>query len=306
MLCSIALLAAGSALASSRATPAPEARQASEGGESAPAIALQDAGAEPRRVVRFLPRAGAEVLSEVVSKQEAKVWLEPPGRPRSAEPVVEHATTTLQVRKRVGQPEPSGHVSVQIDSLPSPGGDEPSRLARSLGTLEGTRSSVRIDPATGAVEQLSASADIASLPESLPRRIDQLLRQLPSFPDEPIGLGAVWTVELPVTIAELTLQTHQTLQVVELTDTSITVSSQLAMRSDEGPAPLPGLPPGAEGQLVRFHGSGSGQIRTDLETMASSGDLSFALSLGMEAVVSGQSAKMDMKLSQRTSLRQIR
>lgn len=292
--------------------PASSALRALEDIQLSHSITLDDPGAAPRRVVRFVPRPGAGGSYEVVTKQEMGMSLKEPDGSAMELPGASARlpTTILSMKNEVGQPLAGGLVPVWVEHLSArvEGGapDVTAAMAQGLRSVEGLRFRLLVDPAEGKIVQADASSPDAAMFEAAQSMADQLVTQMPSFPSEPVGVGASWTVDLEMGMSGLELRTIQTVRLVELTDEHVVLDTKLTFQEGDEPMVPPGLPPGADIELLYLKGSGKGTMRTELDTMISSGAIDVALELAMRVTAAGQAMEMGMKMTQHTETRPAR
>lgn len=228
-------------------------------------VALLDPGAEPRRVVRFVPRPGASATVEMTQRSATSMTL----NGQSMEmPAAETVTTS---RYSVGRPDGEGVVRVRVEEV---GGT----------ALGGMNIELLVSPEG----QLTSFAMLGGDPETsamIEGLGESISRSLPQLPTEALGVGARWRTELSFDMAGLAFTAETTSVVTGLSDTSLDLALTTTLRKGESASPFPGLPPGAELSIRRFEGAGSGTQRIDLVTLATTTDQRLTLDFEMAATM---------------------
>jgi hypothetical protein len=275
-------------------------------------ITLIDSGRGKKRAVRMAPEPGATARYEVVSSQKMKMVMEGPDGEKMDLPglgdlmpsvvmTLEH--TVEQPVKNGLVPVQVGYTDVRVDGAPA---DLQGQMMAGLEPLKGLGFRLLIDPATGNAVQADVTSSDDALYEMIQSLADQFMTQIPTFPEEKIGMGASWTVDVDVAMAGMDLSTKKTLVVTELTDESITTSVSLTFENNSQELAMPGMPPGAKVDLSRFEGKGEGSVTIDLTTLATTGSLTTDLDMAMTVEAGPQpKMKMEMEMTQIIEMRPI-
>jgi hypothetical protein len=307
MLASLALLAAPSLAAPSDA----DALKVLDDLQLTHEISVESLGAEPRQVVRFAPKPGSSASYELVTTQDMSLkMIGPDGQAMDMGAMMGGLTPTIvmPMTHTVGQPVADQLVPVQITmgAVRVEGADPglQAQMAAAMKMVDGLSYRMLVEP-DGDVAQVDVSVDSPELYELTQSMADQLLDQVPTFPDEPIGVGATWTVDMDMDIGGMSLVTHQRMTVTSISDEAIGLKTALTMEQGQGGGmPIPGLPAGADVDFTRFTGEGTGQLTTDLTTMSSTGSVTTRIGLGMKMVDPAMGAVvMEMDLEQKTEMR---
>jgi hypothetical protein len=279
-------LAVGAALWFSRRDPAPASVPEPE---ALVDVRLLDAGAEPRRVLRYAMKPGMREEMVIGYTQEMALTWQGEAKPAMRYPLfrfghelvtesvapdgsvtVRWAVTSASVEPREGSMD-LGHLS--------PGGKE--RLLEAYGDLRGR---MRLD-ARGRLLSIDAE-----WPEGLSRNeryeLEGLLwivRALSSpLPREPVGKGAKWEVSERTEMMGMRLTHATTLEVRELEGDRLLLGAHTAQTAPEQLVTLPGGGDSArEVRLVMLHGRGKGVSEVDLAHLGP-GRAEMDLTLDME------------------------
>jgi len=204
----------------------------------------------------------------------------------------------------VGDPVADGIVPVVVryESASVEGG--PPEVQQRMKPMLGTGFRLLVDPAKGRVVQVDVSTEDPVIEQAMQGMADQFVSQLPAFPEEPVGIGAEWTIAGDMSVAGLSMESSQTVTLVEMTDTHVTTDVVFALRRGDGPVGFPGLPPGADVDFTRFEGKGKGRYIIDLGTLSSLGSMTMDVNLGMKMSSEGQDMGMTMDMTQEMTLRE--
>lgn len=273
-------------------------------------VTLVDAGAEPRAVLAYHPRPGATAAVEMVVGLDLETAVSLPDGTTQAIPMSLPATVIL-LRSSVGQPVRNGLVPVHVEygGLEARGGDPQlaQTMQSALAAMNGLAFDMFVDPVRGKPVQVDlTSADPSSpLADAMQQMMDQYVDKMVLFPDEPVGLGAKWTVDALIDMNGMQFATAQTLTARAITPTGVDVDAEFVMSPGPGGVTLPNLPPSAEVSITRFTGTGTGAYHVDLDRFVSTGQLVLDLDLAM-AVNTGQgSAQMTMRMKENVDMKLV-
>ncbi|MEV8192371.1 hypothetical protein AB0P13_09540 [Rhodococcus pyridinivorans] len=258
---------------------------------SAVTTTVLDPGAEPRSVVRLVPEAGVQQSVVLTTRSEVfqRVGDDPQQDFSTPELTLPLSAT---VERAVSGEDPSTVVDITVGSATSP--DE--TLGSALSDAEGSGAGLTIGP-TGAISalRLEPAPDAANIARSaIEQAFYQAVYRIVSFPDEAVGVGAVWEIHQQVMSAGITLDQVGTATLVEREDDRITVDVRVEQTPRESTWVLP-----------------NGQGRLDIEqyTMAGEGsmtiDASLPLPVGGELTVRGDQTYVEPDGGTRLSQSQV-
>ena len=274
-------------------------------------LTLLDAGAEPRTVVRYQPRPGAVAAYETVARTNVDMSMTMPDGQTMAMPMGgAMPSVVMGMRNTVGEPTANGVVAVRIEQLGAriDGAAAPEvaeGMSASLAALDGLVFDLMIDR-DGRPVQLDivggADSEMAGLVQQM---ADQMVDRMPTFPTEPIGVGARWKTNVDVSMAGMDMAVSQTMVARKITADSIDFDMVMELAVAEGAITLPGMPPGmAPPEITKFVGSGKGTMHMDLGTIVATGTSVMDMDMGMKMNVPGQPPMaMTMKMHQGTEMR---
>lgn len=210
--------------------------------------------------------------------------------------VVPATRTVMEQRIDRVDPDGTGHFSVaylDVSVVPSPGVDPAvvGGTQAGIDSLKALRGSGVIDVhgyVTGVAFDTSAISDPA-LKGTLDSITSQVGNLSAPFPQEPVGVGARWSVKGVATITGLRMETTTRFTLRSRTGDRYELDQTQDATAVPGPAPFPNLPAGAAASVTSFSLNNTGQISGDLTgnlpTKSSSkgtGDGTFEMSVGVQ------------------------
>lgn len=254
-------------------------------------MTVESAGAEPRRVVAFTPRPGEVTTTEMTQQMSGSMSV---NGQTMAIPATGMVTTT---RTSIGEPDASGNIRVRNEVLGMrPTGGAPAPMADVAGLV----TELVVSPAGRLVGvEVSGGADPA-VAEMAGQVAEQTLRNLQSFPTEPIGVGARWTTSLDVGMAGMSFLADVTSTVTSVSNDHLDVEIAMTMKPGATQMQFPGLPPGASMEMAKLVGTTTGTQRIDLDRLVSTFDqktvLDLDLALSMPEGTPGATGPMTMSM----------
>lgn len=246
---------------------------------SAVTATVLDAGDEPRSAVRLAPAEGTEQHVVLVTRSEVFQQID-------AQPEQDFSTPELTlpldvvVEQSIVDDAPSTMVDIVLGDVTSPDPNLTSSLAEVAGSgagltmgANGAVSALRLEPGS-AVPNVARSA--------LEQAFYQAVYRMVAFPDEEIGVGAVWESHQRVMSAGITIDQVGTATLVERDDDRVVVDIRIEQIPQESLWNLP---------------NGQGQLAIERYTMAGEGtmtiDPDFPLPVDGEFTVSGEQVYID-------------
>jgi len=274
-------------------------------------LTVKETGDGDKRVIKLAPEPGAEKRYQLVTAQDLSMTMTGPDGSETPMPQMPgmNPTVVFDISHEVGQPVAEGLVPVAVTYTDvNLDGDVPPAVAtqmmQGLAPMKGLGFRLLVDPGEGVPVQADVSTSDQQLFEITQSLADQFLTSLPRFPTEPVGVGAVWTVDMTMNVGGMPLTSHQTITVTELTDDHVVTKVSFDLKRGDAPMQLPGLPPGAEVDMQQFEGDGEGEMRTDLHTLVSTGTMRTVLDLKMAVGAAGQpTMTMAMNTTQTLTMR---
>lgn len=225
---------------------------------SAVSTTVVETGEEPREAVRLVPSAGTE--QQVVLSTRSEVFQQIGADPRQDFSTPEVSLPLIAtVTDAISDDSPSTVVDITLGSASTPD----STLASALTEAEGSGAGLTIGP-NGAVSalRLEPAPDAANIARSaIEQAFYQAVYRMVSFPDESIGIGAVWESHQQVMSAGITIDQVGTTRLVDRDGDRLTVE----VRIEQTPQGSSWVLPNGQGQLDIEHYTmaGEGTITVD-------------------------------------------
>jgi len=281
-----------------------------EGMELSVELTLVEAGAEPRQVLRYRPKPGSKVDLEMVNTQQMKMEMIGPDGTAMPMPGMGDLSPTMimGMHQEVGQPVDNGMIPVTVGytemSVTGVPDEMKGAMLAGMKPLEGTSFRMLVDQKTGKITQIDVDSDTSDeLYGALQSMADGFSRNMAQFPDEPVGVGAKWTIDLDMNMAGMQLGATNHMTVTKIQGDRVEMAFDMVMNKGDSKMDFPGMPPGAEVDFTRFEASGSGTHVIDLATMATLSTSKTDMDLAMKVAAEGQNMGMNMKMNQKSEIR---
>lgn len=258
---------------------------------SAVTATVLDTGSEPRAVVRLTPPTGTR--QSVVLTTRSEVFQQIGDQPRQDFSTPELTVPlTASVTEAVSDTTPSTVVDLDLGHVTSA---DPA-FESSLAQIEGSGAGLTIG-ANGAVSalRLEPGATVPNVARSaLEQAFYQAVYRMVTFPDDPIGVGAVWESHQQVMSAGITLDQVGTATLVSRNGDRVTVHVRVEQIPEESTWVLP---------------NGQGQLAIEHYTMSGEGTLTVdphrPLPVEGELTVSGDQVYVDLDGTTRLAQSQV-
>ena len=260
------------------------------------AVTLIDAGAAPRRALRYaLTKGTTESMS---LRQQIGMAMTVEG---TAMPAPSMPATVMTTRIDVDDVAADGaaDVRVEIVSIAVDAADaDPALVAQmnpALAIMKGVTMRYRLSP-TGQVSNLTMS-------ENAPPQLQaaQALGSTEQFsvalPSEPVGVGASWKTSRPVEQNGMTIDQEIEYRVRSLAGDTVVLEMALAQSAKDQPVLTPTLPPGTNARLRSLSGAGKSTVVILLTRVQPSLELNMEMKMNLELDMAGQSMVMDQVMT---------
>jgi hypothetical protein len=264
---------------------------------SAPAVApasvtVLEAGAAPRRALRYTLVKGAS--ESVTMRQKISMNIEMGGMalPSQALPVT--VTTT---KFDVSNVTADGSASVKgefVDVDVDADGAEPmivEAMRPQIASLKGVTMSYDIS-ATGQVSKLEFGAGAPAAMQSM-QSIEQMSV---AFPTEAVGVGARWKAARPVTQNGMTIQQDVEYVVKTLSADSVVLEMSLTQSAKDQTMDASAMPPGATAKLRSLDGKGTSTVAIRFDRVQPSIDMKMDVKMAIDLEMGGQSNSMNQNM----------
>jgi hypothetical protein len=253
-------------------------------------VTVLDAGTGEKRELRLTPKVGSRQSVEMTwSGSIARAlfgWTGP------AEPM---PTSVVAYEVRVTRVEPNGDIhlssSVRSVKLP-PDGGEP------LPGLVGSTSTSVLSSRGVILSNQMVSAATGDNVDALELAWQNMLGTNPSFPEEPVGVGARWEVRERLHTPTVDVDQTTVYTLVSWKGNKAALTKAITQTAAPQALSLPDLPSGSSASLETLSGSGSGLCTVDLRSpIVASAQSEYKQDLQVRASAAGKVAPMGMQVT---------
>ena len=262
-----------------------------------PIVTLVDAGKGKKQAVRFAPKKGSKESMTMVIDMNMEMAMGGQQMPAQQLP-----SMSMVMASEVTDVQKDGTFSYSFtftkmevgdsDTLPASAIEE---LRKTLGGMVGmagnaTVTSRGFSRASDFTLPEGAAPQLQETMDSMTQSMDQMVAPLP---EEPIGVGAKWTVASKVSSNGMKIDQTASYELLSHTDDRI----ELKVSIDQQ-APVQTVDLGAQGsfELVRYTGSGAGTTTLDLSrVMPQTASMDVQNDAGMNMDMGGQAMEMGVK-----------
>lgn len=276
------------------------AEEATDPGDRQVKVTLLEAGSEPRRTLRLAPTTGeTQTMNMTMTMKMAMVV------GGFTPPVQKLPPMQMTMEVTVTDVSPEGDISyaytmtkaeaLRADGVPD---NVVEMLASRLGSMEGIKGTGR-STSRGFTQEAeievpeTVDAQTRPLLESMKQSLEQFSAP---YPEEPVGQGASWEVEIPVKQGGIEAVTIATYTLEKLSSEGCTLA--VTMKQTAGPQDIdnPQLPPGTTMHLDDMQSGGSGSLQILFgRIMPAASTMTLASAMETTLEVGGQKQGMTMK-----------
>ena len=281
------------------ATPLPTASDAT------PTVQLHARGAGPRTPLRYKFLPGQ--IERVKLVQGGTVVVESAGK-KTAVPNVPDIEVAIVLKVLAIDPEGGAKRELSLERIGLAGAqglDDKIRhlLGPGFDALKNLSGHDAID-AAGRLRSLKIDVGPIVGPEGrLLDKIRQSFAQMAvPFPDEPIGLGARWTVRSGFDLQDMKVQQAATYELIELKGNTGRAKVRLTQHAGRGALTARRMPAGMQSaELLGMRGRGEGDVSFDLTRSVPEGEIKTQIGLEMRTVTNGkqQDTKVEVEMRNR-------
>jgi hypothetical protein len=230
-------------------------------------IKLLDPGAEPRKVLRFHPKAG-DKQSMVLTMKIGMAFKagEMPEQP------IKLPTMKLVMDLTVKDVGTNGDITYDIVTSDASITEEPDVVAQAAEAMKHAMGAIKGVGGTGMLSSrgVSKGADIKA-PEGTDPQVNQVVDQIKEMvsrviiplPEEPVGAGAKWETKMPIKSQGISLNQTATLQLVSIDGERGTAKNSFTQSAPHQKIQS-SMMPGTTVDLTKMTGHGTGEITFDL------------------------------------------
>jgi hypothetical protein len=230
-------------------------------------IKLLDPGAEPRKVLRFHPKAGDKQSMLLTMKLGMAIKAgEMPEQP------LKLPTMKLVMDMTVKDVASNGDITYEIMTSDASVIEEPDVIAQVAEAMKNAVGAVKGIGGQGIVSSrgISKGTDIKA-PEGADPQVTQFVEQMKEtmsrvaspLPEEPVGTGAKWEIKMPIKSQGISLSQTATYELVSIDDDRGSAKTSVTQTASNQKIQNP-MMPGTKVDLTRLTGKGTGEVTFDL------------------------------------------
>jgi hypothetical protein len=290
---------------SASSAPVASASGASKAGSEAPGpkLELLDPGREPRSALRYKFKSGVTERVKLINGTTLALEVSGQKVPSAQMPDVE-----LVAALKVLGVDPDGkarrELNVERVGLAETGTLDPSlreQLTGALDLIKELKARDQID-ARGRLEvvKLSAGKKSNAMLAQLLEQMQQSFAQMGApFPEEPIGIGARWTVSTLILQQGMRVNQVATYELTELGAGKGKTHIKLTQLAPRGPVKPPGLPMDVRAELLGMSAKGAGDMSFDLTRSVPEGEIKTHAKLSVRTMLGAEKQDTKMELDVR-------
>jgi hypothetical protein len=265
-------------------------------------VKLLEPGSEPRKVLRFHPKAGDKQSMVMTMKIGMGVKLgDMPEQP------VKLPTMKLVMDMTVKDVASNGDISYEIVTSDASVADEPDVVAQVAEAMKNAMGGMKGIGGTGTISSrgIGKGTDI-KVPEGADPQVKQFVDQMKEtmsrvaspLPEEAVGAGAKWEIKMPIKSQGMTLNQTATYQLVSVEGDRAAAKTSVTQTASNQKIQNP-MMPGTKVDLTKLTGHGTGEVSFDLGQLVppeASVEFHQEMTTSTTAVNSSQKQTMEMKM----------
>jgi hypothetical protein len=264
-----------------------------------PTVKVLDAGAAPKRALRYKFKAGVTEYVDMDMKMSMSLAMGGKQAPKTDLPTVR---TTMKIEGKEVTPEGDLRCTFsaeKVDVLKDVQIDPKMRqnLEHELSGLVGMHGKARISTRGVASEtefELPPQAN-ARLKSQMDSMRDAIRQMYVPFPEEEVGKGAKWEVTSRVPLSGAMMDTKMLYNLIKADGDVVNADVETTLSAPPNqPMQVGALPPGATAMLESLSGKGSGKVAPSLVRLAGSGTNKISMESTFSVAMQGE--KMQMKM----------
>jgi hypothetical protein len=266
-----------------------------------PVVELVEAGAEPRKELRFALEQGQRFTAEMRMKMGMKIRMN--GVEAPSVPLPETRTLMdLEVTSAGDDGYEYRFAFTAFEPLPTPGTvpEVVEMMREQLSSMVGATGSGRLDARgfnLGTEFNIPPGAD-PQMRQILDGMRDAISQMSTPLPEEPVGVGGKWKTTMRTTMNGMTSDLTYAYEVTGFEDSRVETTATIETAGVPGKVESPTLPPGATMTLNRMTGSGKGTMTIDLESLVPTGSVvSLDSNSDVELEMEGEKQRIEMEMS---------
>ncbi len=212
-----------------------------------PVVTVLEAGAGPRRPLRFTPKVGVTQVIEMTVHIETEQTLDGEATPSQKAPPMQYTMETI-----INAADEAGDISYEFEYKTADIVDDPDvnpfvaeMWRNALKMIEGLRGkAIMTDRGINKLIKFDRPADMNPMLLQQLRQMERSMEQLVSpFPAEPVGVGAVWKVESTIQQQGMLISQTAVVKVLAADGDRVEVRTNMTQTADPQKIEIPGAPP---------------------------------------------------------------
>ena len=249
LLAALLLVAPGLAAQPAETPPAATQPAETEPGtpSTRPVVTVLEAGAGPRRPLRFTPKVGVTQVIEMTVHIETEQTLDGEAQPSQKAPPMQYTMETI-----INAADEAGDISYEFEYKTANIVDEPGvnpfvaeMMRNALKAIEGLRGKgIMTDRGFNKLIKFDRPAGMNPMLLQQLGEMERSMEQLVSpFPAEPVGVGAVWKVESTIRHPGMLIRQTAVVTLLAADGDRVEVRTDMTQTADPQKIEVPGMPP---------------------------------------------------------------
>jgi hypothetical protein len=288
--------------ATSKGTAAVSSSESKSASTGSGQVKLLEPGAEPRKVLRFHPKAGDK--QSMVLTMKIGMTVRAGEMPEQA---IKLPTIKFVMDVTIKDVGTNGDITYNIVTSDASVTEEPDVIAQVAEAMKNAMGAMKGVGGTGRVTSrgVSKGTEIKA-PEGADPQVNQFVEQMKEMmsrvvlplPEEPVGAGAKWEIKMPIKSQGVTLNQSVALQLVSVDGERGTAKTSFTQTAPRQKIQNP-MMPGTTVDLTKMTGQGTGEMTFDLAQLVpseSSAQLQQEMATSLTTSNSSQKQTTAMKL----------
>jgi len=265
-------------------------------------VKLLEPGSEPRRELRFHPKAGDKQTMAMTMKIGMGVKIgDTPEQP------IKLPTMKLVMDMSVKDVASNGDITYEIVTTDASVVDEPDVIAQVAEAMKSAMGGMKGIGGTGTISSrgIGKGTDI-KVPEGADPQVKQFVEQMKEtmsrvaspLPEEAVGPGAKWEIKMPIKSQGMTLNQTATFQLASIEGEQAAAKTSVTQTASNQKIQNP-MMPGTKVDLIKLNGNGTGELKFELtQLVPTEATVEFRQEMMTSTTPSnsGQKQTMEMKM----------
>jgi len=261
-------------------------------------VKLLDAGAQPRKALRYKFQAGQSETMVMVMNTSMAMEMGDQKRPETKIPTTQ-MTMTLESK----EVSPQGHLRYEFkmdkaDVLDDPGANPMmvNAMKQSMNSLVGMSGWATVTPRGFTTDaEIKMPDGIDPVTEQAMDSTKQSMTQMSApLPAEPVGKGARWQVSMPLETNGMKIVQTATYELLEVQGDKVKFDVEITQSAESQEMNMPGTPPGTKISLESLTTSGKGTVELQMTDLVPTSNVNMTTTNVVSA--NNQKIKTTMKI----------